>query len=525
MTNDAPRPTVVYCRVSDIKQKTEGTGLASQEYRCRQYAESRNYHIEKVFHDDVTGGGDYSQRPAMNDLLRYLGENSEKKYIVLFDDISRFSRDVHFYWELIQRLEDYDARPDSPNFSFEQSPEGRLKQTVTVAAGAYQRESNSRQVRQKQQAKMEQGYWQFPVPKGYEFVKTKYLGGLVMRQEPAASIVQEALEGFANGRFETQAEVQRFLNDCPDYPRGVSGKVSGQHAHDVLTHMLYAGYYKYPNWGIGLTEAKHEALISYETYLKNQKKLSGRAHAPARKNINEDFPLRGFIDCECGKPLTACWSKGRSKHYAYYYCQSKTCSSGPSIKRETIHGEFEELLKSLTPRRELLEIATDYFKRLWDYRQETQSARLDSLEHRGQKIERDINKLLDRVIDAEDPRMQKRLEQRVRLLDDEKVVVQEKIVNCGRPLKTFEVSYRTAMTLLSKPHEIWASGVLANQRAVLKLVFGERLIYVHGEGYRTAKTTLPFNVLGGFGEQNMKMVGRAGFEPATNWLKANCSTN
>jgi len=26
-------------------------------------------------------------------------------------------------------------------------------------------------------------------------------------------------------------------------------------------------------------------------------------------------------------------------------------------------------------------------------------------------------------------------------------------------------------------------------------------------------------------KQEGKMVGRAGFEPATNWLKANCSTN
>ena len=25
--------------------------------------------------------------------------------------------------------------------------------------------------------------------------------------------------------------------------------------------------------------------------------------------------------------------------------------------------------------------------------------------------------------------------------------------------------------------------------------------------------------------QNQKMVGRVGFEPTTNWLKANCSTN
>ena len=36
-----------------------------------------------------------------------------------------------------------------------------------------------------------------------------------------------------------------------------------------------------------------------------------------------------------------------------------------------------------------------------------------------------------------------------------------------------------------------------------------------------------FNRLGesDFSDEKEKVVGRAGFEPATNWLKANCSTN
>ncbi|MEO1611062.1 MAG: hypothetical protein AAFU55_01700 [Pseudomonadota bacterium] len=36
-----------------------------------------------------------------------------------------------------------------------------------------------------------------------------------MRDEPRASILQEALEGYAGGRFETQAEVKRVLESQP----------------------------------------------------------------------------------------------------------------------------------------------------------------------------------------------------------------------------------------------------------------------------------------------------------------------
>jgi len=30
---------------------------------------------------------------------------------------------------------------------------------------------------------------------------------------------------------------------------------------------------------------------------------------------------------DCGKPLTACWSKGRNKHHPHYYCVTKGCES------------------------------------------------------------------------------------------------------------------------------------------------------------------------------------------------------
>ncbi|MCD1628104.1 recombinase family protein [Seohaeicola saemankumensis] len=44
---------LIYCRVSDRKQKTHGSGLESQEQRCRKYASERGYDVEMVFPDDI----------------------------------------------------------------------------------------------------------------------------------------------------------------------------------------------------------------------------------------------------------------------------------------------------------------------------------------------------------------------------------------------------------------------------------------------------------------------------------------
>lgn len=46
---DTRQKAVIYCRVSSVRQKVDGSGLASQEHRCREYAESKGYDVAAVF--------------------------------------------------------------------------------------------------------------------------------------------------------------------------------------------------------------------------------------------------------------------------------------------------------------------------------------------------------------------------------------------------------------------------------------------------------------------------------------------
>ena len=71
------------------------------------------------------------------------------------------------------------------------------------------------------------------------------------------------------------------------------------------------------------------------------------------------------------------------------------------------------------------------------------------------------------------------------------------------------------MEFLAKPHKIWSSERFEDKRTVLKLTFSDRLAYVQNEGFRTAKTTLPFKVLEGFSGGKNTMARPRGFEPLT----------
>jgi site-specific DNA recombinase len=86
-------------------------------------------------------------------------------------------------------------------------------------------------------------------------------------------------------------------------------------------------------------------------------------------------------------------------------------------------------------------------------------------------------------------------ENKLKILHDQKVMLREKIENYGRILPDFDETFRTAFTFVSNPCDLWSSTRLEDKRAVLKLVFAEKLSYHPTHGFRTTKSTLPFNKL------------------------------
>src|SRR6056297_2859852 len=269
---------VIYCRVSSTKQKLEGSGLDSQEYRCRQYAELKGYQVDAVFPDDASGGGDFINRPGMVALLSYLDAQPDKDYVVIFDDLKRFARDTEFHIKLRREFQTRGARIKCLNFNLDDSPEGKFVETIFAAQGELEREQNRRQVIQKMKARVEKGYYVFSPPVGYRFAKDRVHGKLLVRDEPVASIVTEALEGYAAGRFSSLSEVTRFFESKPDFPKSSKdGSVRITKTREILERPTYAGYVEAPKWGVGLRKGHHEPLISFVTHERIQTRLKGSA--------------------------------------------------------------------------------------------------------------------------------------------------------------------------------------------------------------------------------------------------------
>ncbi len=83
------------------------------------------------------------------------------------------------------------------------------------------------------------------------------------------------------------------------------------------------------------------------------------------------------------------------------------------------------------------------------------------------KTEKKIKQLLDRIVNAESTAVVSVYEERIGELQLEKRIMQEKVANCGSPLRGFDESFRTAMDFLANPHELWASGRIEDRHTVM----------------------------------------------------------
>ncbi len=127
-----------------------------------------------------------------------------------------------------------------------------------------------------------------------------------------------------------------------------------------------------------------------------------------------------------------------------------------------------------------------------------------------QKIERQIGQLLERILDASVPSVIGAYEGRIQKLEEDKLVLQEKIVDTGRPANSFDASARTALAFLSNPWNLWSSDWFEDKRSVLKLAFSGPLSYARNEGFRTADLALPFKLLGAISSVDKGLVGPEG---------------
>ncbi len=468
---------IIYCRVSSERQVKEGHGLKSQEQRCRERARQKQYKVVKVFYDDGVSGSLF-ERPAMINLIKFLDANLLEKYVIIFDDLSRFARDVKVHIQLKAELVSRGAMLECLNFNFDDSDESEYAELVLAAGNQYQRKANRRQVLQKMKARLEDGFWPFCPPKGLVNKYSSIHGKVLTRKEPYATIYKNAIENYCQGIINSFEQGVEYVNK-ELYKEGVNDRISKSSFQRILTNPLYAGYIEYKPWGVSFKKGKHEGFITFETFKLARVKLDSKSKATQRKDYNIDFPIRGFVECSyCRRPLTASWHKGRNKYYAHYFCKQKNCIMvNKTVRKEVIESEFKRILCDMTPNKDVMNLVSVILKDIWSNKEKVENENKLILGRKIEHVDGKKQQYMDRISKTSDERLINEYEQQIRELLNKKEGLENELPNRTYSNENFGIACDTVLKYIENPVRMWQSENYQDKRLLLEMYFKEKLTY------------------------------------------------
>lgn len=517
------RMGLVYARVSSKKQETEGSGLQSQEGRCREKLRALGVQYTHSFLDSYSGGGDFMQRPAMRELLAFVDANPHKKFIVVFDDLKRFARDTKWHLELRLAFRKRDIIPVCLNFNFEDTPEGEFVELILAGQAELERKQNARQVVQKMKARLELGYWAFARKRGYNMVKDSAHGKIAVPNGDA-EIIRTALEGFASGKFMTQTDVARYLVSEGFWGTQARREACLTRTKALLEDSFYAGFVEHKPWGVEPLIGRHEGIISPTTHQLIKTRLKRPiASVRERRDISPDFPLRGLLVCRCcGEKLTGAWAK---RKYRYYYCYNRDCAlRNDSLSVLAVEDAFTATLERNALKGKAEPLIKLAFERVWKEEIQSLEQQEQVLARRRSELQQKLGKLVEAASRAASDSLRQMYEAQMERVSDELTDTELRGGKTDYSVP-FQTSFTKTMELLKKPSLAWESVDVYEKHRLFFLLFETRLAYDKQTGFQTADSLSTTKLFEEITAPNSINVDRTGFEPATPSLQMRCSTN
>ncbi|MDL2295997.1 recombinase family protein [Lachnospiraceae bacterium OttesenSCG-928-E19] len=512
---------ILYLRVSDPKQVKDGNGLDSQEVRACAWAKMRGYEIVRAYREEGESGA-LADRTELTKMMNFL-EHSKEKFIVLFDDESRVARNTKLFLTIWERLEGMGHFLATVNAGILDPENDKLITTIKAAVAEDQRRIIRTKSMSNTDIQMHDGFWVLGhVSRGYKRVRIgKFMHNV--RDEPSATVLADALQGFAKGKLSTQLDVLNFINNHPKFAISGMPKANHNFVRSFLTSPIYTGWFAYPERDIPYQQWKIEPLISLEEHKIILDRLNGRYTPKSRKyNMDDEiFPLRRQVLCSiCGIPLTGSCPKGGNgarKKYPSYTCRGKGCvMAGKTIRPDDIHGDLEKILATYQPKEKFLKYielkAMEVYKEGVSGFNAVQQGKRDRIN----AIESEQGRLSRAAMNTKSDSMRERYEQNYEELETEKTTIKSELDSPVNEPISFDKALPIVMDFVSKPLEIWHGGNLRMRQGVLNFYFDDRLAYDRDNKFRTPKLSQTLAMFHNFSVAECDLAFPPGIEPGSN---------
>lgn len=328
---------VAYLRLST---RDQSKSLEYQESIIRDYCKRNKLKILAVFQDN--GEGSYSfDRPNYKALEKFIKlQRGKCQYIIVLDH-DRFSRNLPEALIKIAELErKYDVKVISTQESIDldtSDPDVFMRRAFDYLIANKELFTIRNRTKLGIRNAKENGRYIGYAPFGYRNIKDEEKNSSIIVDPSEAIIIRKIFKEYLSGLplylVQQNAKSIGFKNTSKSAIRNVLNNC-------VYAGLIYIGPTK--NSPEKYVKGLHNAIVDEADFWSIKKMLESKR--PVKQRASNDFPLRGILKCNCGRNMTAGWSKGRRQHYLYYKCSAHP---GSNISGKMLHFKFEQILKKI----------------------------------------------------------------------------------------------------------------------------------------------------------------------------------
>jgi DNA invertase Pin-like site-specific DNA recombinase len=395
MKNLEGKRAILYRRVSTTDQKDFGNSLSEQKSRLREFCLIHKVSNIIEFEEDFSAKNFI--RPEFGKLLEYAIKNKENIDLLLIHKWDRFSRNALEALQIIDTFKRLNIEVNCIDQWIEHDdPTQKMMLFLYLGMPEVDNLIRSEKVIDGNRRALKEGRWIHSKPKGYISGKDELGKTLMIPDKKLAPLIAELFHDFSSGGFSQQEILKMYKYKELNLNRSTLSR--------ILTQIIYAGKVivpKFKNEPELIVEGLHESIISFELFNKVQDVLQRRKILKYKpKKINENFPLRGFLECKkCGGNLTGSASTSRTgtKHF-YYHCNTlKGCNERFSVK--VAHEALSNLLGQFQPDHEICELFELILEDQSKSKEKSNLSQILKIEDEKRKIENMESRLLDKLLD------------------------------------------------------------------------------------------------------------------------------
>jgi site-specific DNA recombinase len=510
----------LYIRVSTDEQADKGYSQRSQEEVLTRYCALREIKIRKVIFEDHSAKT--FNRPEWQKLLIDLKKRKGHTDLILFTKWDRFSRNAGDAYQMINILKNLFVEPQAIEQPLDMSvPENKLMLAIYLAQPEVENDRRALNTFYGMRRAKKEGRWMGHALVGYENKINERGQKYISPKEPNASIMKWVFSQLATGNYS--------IDGIWAEARSKGLEMGRKNFWKIVRNPVYCGKILIPQFKdeeAHYVLGQHEPLISESLFNEVIDVLDGRK----RKNVVkirslEELPLRGFLICpKCGMMLSGSASKGKTKYFHYYHCNSKC---GIRFNANVTNDKFLDLLKKHAINPSVCElykelINQEYEIAIGEGKSELSSYKKQLIDHQN-KISKARDLLLNGDLDGADyKKIKMDSERQVSILEGKLLDLSGKNEGIGTVL------YK-ALLNVSKLPELYQSADSEHKRQIVSSMYPEKLTF-DGEQHRTLRVNQAicvFDIVKAVFEQkkDRKSVSKLDLRSKVTWERLELSTH